>query len=90
MKYTRLIDGTPVEYRNGGYYPTTEADAALPTEAAELRRVLGLLREKFTSLLDVADDLRCYTRDWDWKYGEYWDGEIESARAALAAAEKLR
>lgn len=23
--------------------------------------------------VDLADDLRCYTHDWDWKHGAYWD-----------------
>jgi hypothetical protein len=49
-------------------------------EAAELH-------ERLTELLDAADDMRAYTHDWDWKYGEYWDGELAKAREATKVAE---
>lgn len=38
------------------------------------------LYERFASLLEVAEDLRCYTTEWDWKYGDWWDAELEKAR----------
>ena len=46
------------------------------------------LRKVMSALLEVAEDLRGCTHDWDWKYGEYWDGEITKVRAALAGEEE--
>ena len=48
---------------------------------SELRGEIKRLQTALSDLVDVADDLRCYTRDWDWKYGEKWDEEIDVARA---------
>ena len=41
---------------------------------AELER----LREALREALEYADDLRGYTHDWDWKYGEMWDAQREA------------
>jgi len=39
------------------------------------------LTAQLAAALELADDLRSYTHDWDWKYGKTWDEQ----RAALAA-----
>ena len=36
-------------------------------------------------LLEAAEDMRNYTREWDWKYGEYWDGVLSKAREVIQA-----
>lgn len=43
------------------------------------------LQAVFTNLLELADDLREYTHNWDWKYGEYWDRELNAAHEAVEA-----
>jgi hypothetical protein len=40
------------------------------------------IEDALREALVLADELRSYTHDWDWKYGEEWD----KARAAIAAA----
>lgn len=52
------------------------------TRLQELRGELSTMRAAFRELLEVAYDLRCYTQDWDWKYGEGWDAELEKAAKA--------
>ena len=36
--------------------------------------------------IELVDDLRCYTHDWDWKYGEDWDAARVKLSEALAKA----
>ena len=51
------------------------------------RKVVAAVEELaagFKSLLEVAEDMRDYTHDWDWKYGEYWDAELKKARETKA------
>ena len=45
------------------------------------------------AIVELIDDLRSYTHDWDWKYGAFWDAEITRVRSiltALSAGEGLR
>lgn len=41
------------------------------------------LEAAFQILLELAKELRGYTREWDWKYGEDWDKQLEAAEAFL-------
>ncbi len=44
-----------------------------------------MTNEDRTAILDLIEDLRHYTHDWDWKYGAEWDAEILRARKILDA-----
>ena len=46
------------------------------------------LHEIIDKLLELGDDLRCYTHDWDWKYGEAWDKDLDEIREATIAEGK--
>ena len=37
------------------------------------------------AIVELIDDLRSYTHDWDWKYGAFWDAEITRVRSILTA-----
>ena len=37
------------------------------------------------AIVELIDDLRSYTHDWDWKYGAAWDVEIARVRGILSA-----
>ena len=37
------------------------------------------------AIVELIDDLRSYTHDWDWKYGAFWDVEIARVRGILSA-----
>jgi hypothetical protein len=57
-----------------------ELERLRSAEAAEAARVQLAMNDEIEELeralrdaLELADDLRSYTHDWDWKYGEYWD-----------------
>lgn len=39
--------------------------------------------EEFQRLLELAQELRNYTHDWDWKYGEEWDSEMKRSEEYL-------
>ena len=58
----------------------TAADALEQRAAALARRV--------ESALELIDDLRSYTHDWDWKYGEEWDKQRAEIAASAPAEEK--
>lgn len=55
------------------------ANHALVVLADEVEK----LRQAGRDLLEVSDDLRLYTADWNWKYGDYWDEELIKARSAF-------
>jgi hypothetical protein len=46
------------------------------------------LKKQIERLFELADDLRCYTHDWDWKHGAGWDREYKSIRQALQPQDK--
>jgi len=51
---------------------------ALLTKLRSAEAEASALRESLEKALALADDLRSYTHDWDWKYGEFWDGERQA------------
>ena len=59
----------------------------LLTQHTEQSAEIARLRATLSQASEYAAHLRCYTHDWDWKYGQYWDSEAISIRAALAASE---
>lgn len=63
----------------GQWLANYEKAQAVIDENARLQAIVD-------KLLEVGDDLRCYTHDWDWKYGEYWDKELNEAREAAEAS----
>lgn len=57
---------------------------------ADMNRIVPMLEAKLTiakealgGAIDLAEDLRGYTRDWDWKWGGVWEGLLAQARQAL-------
>lgn len=40
-------------------------------------------RAAYADLLELAEELRGYTHEWDWKYGEEWNAAIARAKAVL-------
>ncbi len=68
--------------RCGGIYGPVHSEDSCPY--CEIKRLQAIVDK----LLEVGDDLRCYTHDWDWKYGEYWDKELNEAREAVEARGK--
>jgi hypothetical protein len=54
--------------------------------AAEVERLQAIV-DALPKLLEVAEDMRAYTHDWDWKYGEYWDNELAKAAEHAAKAQ---
>ena len=49
-------------------------------ECPNCKRLRELIHER---LFELVDDLRCYTHNWDWKYGEYWDKEYAEIKQLL-------
>ena len=55
--------------------------AALREQSAREREAW----EEVPRLLEAAEDMRSYTHEWDWKYGDHWDNELRMARKAVDA-----
>jgi len=67
--------------------------ALFATEAAEAAALIRRLQNQLRIAVDLADDLRGYTRDWDWKYGAEWDElrlQLPGGVDAVVAEENLR
>jgi hypothetical protein len=68
-------DGTGINWvKRGASKPINP----LQEENTALREENRALRALVTKLDALAMDLRAYTHDWDWKYGEEWDSEMKS------------
>lgn len=81
-QYCGIDDEKVVEEAGDFFHPhASKCLRAVRDENARLQAVVD-------ELLGVADDMRIYTHDWDWKYGEYWDGVLEKAREAAKAAKE--
>jgi hypothetical protein len=40
-------------------------------------------REALRRAIEMIEELRGYTRDWNWKYGTEWDAELAAIRRGL-------
>lgn len=52
--------------------------AAYPVACDEIEK----MQQKLARWSDLYADVRSYTHDWDWKYGNYWDKECDELRDA--------
>lgn len=57
---------------------TARCGLECPARTSE-RELLMVLEEAH----ELVADLRCYTHDWDWKYGDWWDEEITKLATAI-------
>lgn len=49
---------------------------ALEATFRRARSYVYKLEAQLAELRDLVEDLRCYTHEWDWKYGAEWDERI--------------
>lgn len=38
------------------------------------------LRDRLAVAIELIEDLRCYSNNWDWKYGEAWDSDMAKVK----------
>lgn len=61
-------------HRNGDFLEWGQSADTSPMH------IIALMQEAYRagqeSLRELVNDLRGYTHDWDWKYGEEWDAAI--------------